>query len=167
MSGYHAAIMIPATADLCDAHGDAVRVVAPLFRSFGGRRRFAGVISTVKVHEDNALVRAALEQAGGGRVLVIDGGGSLRTALLGDQLAKLAHDSGWAGVIVNGCVRDAEALAAIDVGVEALAGHPRRSGKKGWGERDVPVTFGGVTFAPGEWLAADPDGIVVASQPLG
>jgi regulator of ribonuclease activity A len=159
--------MTPATSDLCDAHGDAVRVVAPLFRDYGGSRRFAGVISTVKVHEDNALVRAALEQAGGGRVLVIDGGGSLRTALLGDQLASLAHDNGWAGVIVHGCIRDAEAVGAVAIGVKALATHPRKSGKKGWGERDVPVAFGGVTFTPGEWLAADPDGIVVAAKPLG
>ncbi|MFT3766937.1 MAG: ribonuclease E activity regulator RraA [Minicystis sp.] len=158
--------MIPATTDLCDAHGDAVRVVAPLFRDFGGRRRFAGTIVTIKVHEDNVLVRAALGEPGEGRVLVVDGGGSLRTALLGDQLAQLARDSGWSGVVVYGCVRDAEAMSAIEVGVKALATHPRKSGKKGWGERDVPVTFGGVTFVPGEWLCADADGIVVATRPL-
>jgi regulator of ribonuclease activity A len=156
-----------ATAYLCDAHGDAVRLVASLFRDFGGRRRFAGSITTVKAHEDNVLVRAALEQPGGGRVLVIDGGGSLRCALLGDQLAALAHENGWVGIVVNGASRDAEAVGTIDIGVKALATCPRKSAKKGWGERDVPVTFGGVTFAPGEWLAADADGIVVAAGPLG
>ena len=159
--------MTPATTDLCDAHGEAVCVVAPLFRDFGGRRSFAGTIVTVKVHEDNVLVRAALEQAGGGRVLVVDGGGSLRVALLGDQIAELAQRNGWAGVVVHGAIRDADAVGAIDIGMKALATCPRKSAKNGWGERDVPVTFGGVTFAPGQWLAADTDGIVVASGPLG
>jgi regulator of ribonuclease activity A len=158
--------MNPATTELCDAHADAVRVVAPLFRDFGGRRRFAGVIATVKVHEDNVLVRRALEQPGGGRVLVIDGGGSLHCALLGDKIAGLAQANGWAGIVLNGAVRDVEALAAIDLGVKALAACPRKSAKNGWGERDVPVIFGGVTFIPGQWLAADADGIVVAAQPL-
>lgn len=155
-----------ATTDLCDAHGDSVRVVAPLFRDFGARRHFAGIISTITVYEDNVLVRAALEQPGNGRVLVIDGGGSLRCALLGDQLATLAYENGWVGVVVNGAVRDAEALSTITVGVKALATCPRKSAKNGWGEHTVPVTFGGVTFTPGEWLAADIDGIVVATTPL-
>lgn len=152
-----------ATADLCDAHGDTVRVVAPMFHDFGGQRRFAGLVTTVKVHEDNVSVRAALEEPGRGRVLVVDGGGSLRVALLGDQLATLARDHGWEGVVIHGAIRDAEALGGVAVGVKALAACPRKSAKKGWGERDVPVTFGGVTFMPGEWLAADADGIVVAA----
>ena len=154
------------TTDLCDAHGDAIRVVAPLFRDFGGRRSFAGVIATVNVYEDNVLVRTVLEQAGNGRVLVVDGGGSLRCALMGDQIAALAYANGWAGVVINAAIRDADALAAIDIGVKALATCPRKSAKHGWGERDLPVTFGGVTFSPGEWLAADADGIVVAATPL-
>jgi regulator of ribonuclease activity A len=159
--------MLQATTDLCDAHGDTVRVVAPLFRDFGGARHFAGRIATVKVHEDNVLVRAAFEEKGEGRVLVIDGGGSLRVALVGDQLAAIAANNGWAGIVVNGCIRDSEAISAIALGVKAIATCPRKSAKRGWGERDVPVTFGGVTFTPGEWLCADADGIVVAHAPLG
>jgi regulator of ribonuclease activity A len=156
-----------ATTDLCDAHGESVRVVAPLFRDFGKVRHFAGTIATLKVFEDNVLVRAALEQPGEGRVLVVDGGGSLRCALMGDIIARLAVDSGWAAVVINGCVRDAEAIGELALGVRALGTHPRKSGKKGWGERDVPLSFGGVTFRPGEWLCADADGLVVAEQPLG
>jgi regulator of ribonuclease activity A len=159
--------MPPATTDLCDAHGDAVRVVTPMLRSYGGAVRFGGPISTVKVHEDNTLVRRAFEEPGAGRVLVIDGGGSLRVALLGDQLASLAAGNGWAGVVVHGAIRDSEAVGKIALGVVALATNPRKSAKKGWGERDVPVHFGGVTFAPGEWLYADADGIVVAATALG
>src|ERR1051325_7744033 len=108
----------------------------------------------MKVYEDNVLVRTTLEQAGDGRVLVIDGAGLLRCCLLGDQMGDLARKNGWVGLIVNGAIRDADDIAAIDIGVKALATCPRRSGKKGWGERDVPVTFGGVTFVPGEWVAA-------------
>lgn len=155
-----------ATTDLCDAYGDEVRVVEPLFRDFGGRHHFAGLIYTLSVRDDNAIVREMLEQPGNGRVLVIDGGGSLRCALLGDQLATLAYKNGWSGIIVNAAVRDAEALSTIDVGVKALATCPRRSLKNGFGRRDLPVTFGGVTFAPGDWLAADADGIVVAAKLL-
>jgi regulator of ribonuclease activity A len=155
----------PATADLCDAHGDAARVLAMPLRGFGGRRRFAGIISTLKLHEENALVRAALATPGEGRVLVIDGGGSTRSALVGDQLASLALENGWAGIVVHGAIRDAEAIGGLDLGLQALATCPRKSAKKGWGERDVPVTFGGVTFAPGEWLAADADGVVVLPRP--
>jgi regulator of ribonuclease activity A len=155
-----------ATTDLCDAHGEAVRVVDPLFRDFGKKRHFSGLIATIKVHEDNVLVRAALEQPGDGRVLVVDGGGSLRCALMGDLIAALAVTNGWSGVVINGCVRDAEAMGELALGVKAIAAHPRKSSKRGFGERDVPVTFGGVTFAPGEWLCADADGIVVASRAL-
>ena len=155
-----------ATTDLCDAHGDRVRVVAPLLRDFGARRQFAGVIATVQVYEDNVLVRAALAEPGDGRVLVVDGGGSLRCALLGDQIAALALANGWAGVIINGAIRDTDALGAIEIVIKALAPCPRKSAKHGVGERDLPVTFGGVTFAPSEWLAADADGIVVAATPL-
>ena len=132
----------------------------------GGAPAFGGPIATVQVLEDNVLVRQALEEPGQGRVLVIDGGGSLRCALLGDMLATLARDNGWAGVIVNGCVRDSQAIAGLAIGVMALATHPRKSEKLGQGARDVPVTFAGVTFGPGEMVYADRDGIVVATRPL-
>ncbi len=155
-----------ATADLCDRFDAEVRVVSPGFRDYGGLVCFSGRIATVKVHEDNSLVRAALETAGEGRVLVVDGGGSLRCALVGDVLAGLAHDHGWAGLLVYGCIRDAAAIAGVPIGLKALGTHPRKSVKKGWGDRDIPVTFSGVTFIPGNHLYADPDGIVVASRPL-
>ncbi len=155
-----------ATADLCDAHDAEVAVAEPLFRDYGGARRFAGEIATVKTFEDNAAVRAALEQPGRGRVLVVDGGGSTRCALLGDRLAELAQDNGWAGVVVYGAVRDVEAMAALSVGVKALAACPRRSAKAGTGVAGIEVEFAGVTFRPGGWLYADADGIVLARAEL-
>ena len=155
------------TTDLCYAHPQAVRVAEPIFRDFGGRVAFAGPISTLKVFEDNALVRAALEEPGNGRVLVVDGAGSKRTALVGGNLAQLAVKNGWDGILVFGCIRDSAEIAAADVGVKALAAHPVKSAKKGAGERDVPVTFAGVTFAPGQWLYADGDGVITAEGPLG
>lgn len=155
-----------ATTDLCDAHPDDVRVVDPIFRDFGGLRAFHGVVVTSKLFEDNSLVREALEQPGAGRVLVVDGGGSLRCALLGGNLAVLAERNGWAGVVVFGAVRDTRELAAANVGVKALAAHPKKSDKRGVGQRDVAVTFAGVTFHPGDHLYADDDGIVVSSRPL-
>jgi regulator of ribonuclease activity A len=159
--------MIPTTTDLCDVHGDVVRVVDPIFRDYGGRRHFAGLISTVKVLEDNVLVRAALEEPSDGRVLVVDGGGLTRFALMGDQMANLGQQNGWAGVVLHAAIRDVEALATVEIGIKALAACPRRSAKNGLGERDVLVTFGGVTFKPGEWLVADADGIVISATPLG
>lgn len=149
-----------ATADLCDDDPD-VLVVEPGLRDLGGRPAFEGVIETVQVFEDNVLVRQALSEPGLGRVLVVDGGGSMRCALVGDQLAKLALDHGWSGIVVHGCVRDAATLATLDLGVRALGTHPRKSVKKGEGSRGVPVTFGGVTFTPGQQLVADADGIVL------
>ena len=152
------------TADLCDQHD--VRIVAPMFHSYGGRPAFGGPISTLKVFEDNSLVRQALETFGDDRVLVIDGGGSLRCALVGDQLAKLAARNGWAGIVVYGCIRDARAIAHMDIGVLALNTHPLKSVKKGAGEADIAVVFGGVAFVPGQFLYADEDGIVVADTAL-
>jgi len=154
------------TTDLCDRHEERLRVLAPLFGDYGGRHGFAGSVATVQVFEDNSRVREALEEAGEGRVLVVDGGGSLRCALLGDQLAAKARDNGWSGVVVYGCVRDAADLADLDIGIKALNTHPCRSVKRGEGERDVAVTFAGVTLRSGEWLCADADGIVVAAEPL-
>lgn len=155
-----------ATADLYDAFEDEVRVAAPIFRDFGGHTAFCGAIATVKVHEDNVLVRRALEAPGLGRVLVVDGGGSLRSALVGDRVAALARDSGWAGLIVWGCIRDSRAIAEIPVGLKALATNPRRSPKHGAGQVDMSVTFAGVTFHPGEFVYADEDGLLVASRAL-
>ncbi len=155
---------MPATTDLCDAHPD-LQVCAPVFDDFGGAAAFHGPIATLKVFEDNALVRATLEHPGEGRVLVVDGGGSLRCALVGGQLGELAVRNGWAGLLVNGCVRDRAELAALALGVKALAAHPRRS-EKGLhsGQADRVVEFAGVRFAPGAWLYADRDGVVVAAR---
>lgn len=152
------------TADLCDTHGDRVSVAAPIFRSYGGRARFAGFVATLDCFEDNSLVRTMLEEPGAGRVLVVDGRGSLRCALVGGNLAVLAHRNGWAGIVVHGCVRDAAELAQVDIGILALATHPRRSEKRGAGQRDVRVSFAGVTFGPGAWVCADEDGLLVADQ---
>lgn len=161
--------MVFSTADLYDTclhDGLPVQVAEGRFLAFGRRRAFAGPIRTVKVHEDNALVRAALEQPGDGCSLVIDGGGSLRTALVGDRLAALAVANGWSGIVVWGAIRDVAAIDALDIGVRCLATTPRRSDKRGFGERDVPVSFAGVRFAPGAHLYADEDGILVSSAAL-
>jgi regulator of ribonuclease activity A len=160
-----------ATADLCDSHEDtlrsgALRVVAPMFRSFGGREKFFGRIATLKLFEDNSFVRKMLEEAGNGRILLIDGGGSLRRAVVGDQLAALAVKNGWSGIVAYGCIRDAAAIAGMDLGVLALATQPRKTDKKNVGETDIAVTFGGVTFKPGEWLYADTDGVLISPDPL-
>jgi regulator of ribonuclease activity A len=154
------------TADRCDQHEGKVRVVAPMFRSYGGRRAFHGAIATLKLFEDNSLVRKALESPGNGRVLVVDGGGSLRCALVGDQLARLGVKNGWAGIVVWGCIRDSRAIGQMDIGVFALATHPQKSVKRGAGEADLPVAFGGVTFVPGHHLYADEDGVIVAESAL-
>jgi regulator of ribonuclease activity A len=154
------------TPDLCDAHPEGVAIARPIFRSFGGRRSVCGPIATVRCFEDNSRVREALEEPGAGRVLVIDGGGSLRCALVGDQLGVLGARNGWAGVLVHGCVRDTPALGAMDFGVFALAAHPLKSVKRGMGERDVAVSFAGVTFRAGAVLYADADGIIVAPTAL-
>ena len=154
------------TTDLCDAHETRVRVVAPMFRSYGGRRAFCGKIATLKIFEDNGLVRKALESPGNGRVLVIDGGGSLRCALVGDQLALLAIKNGWNGIVVYGCIRDSRAIASMDIGVFALATHPQKTVKKNQGDIDLPVSFGGISFNAGEWLYADEDGVIVSATEL-
>ena len=155
-----------ATTELCDEFGARVRVAEPLFRDWGGSPSFAGPIETLRVFEDNALVRETLEMRGRGRVLVVDGRGSLRTALVGGNLAALAHRNGWTGLVVYGCVRDVGELAAVPIGIKALQVIPRRSAKDGAGERGVPVTFAGVSFTPGAYLYADRDGIVIADRDL-
>lgn len=155
-----------AVADLSDAHPE-VQVCDPLFRDFGGRTTFHGPIATLKVFEDNALVRTALEEKGDGKVLVVDGGGSMRCALLGGNLAQLAVKNGWAGAVIYGCIRDSAEIAGLPVGVKALAVHPRKS-EKGLhsAQRDRPVSFAGVTFRPGEWLYADSDGMIVIAKKI-
>jgi regulator of ribonuclease activity A len=158
-------LTMKAVTDLCDAHPE-LAAVEPILRDFGGSLAFFGPIVTLKVFEDNSLVRESLEQPGNGRVLVVDGGGSLRCALLGGNLAALAEKNGWAGVIVHGAVRDVRELRAARVGVKAIAPHPRKSEKRGLGERDVPVTFGGVTFKTGEYVYADEDGVVVSPSAI-
>lgn len=159
----------PLTCDLCDAqknHGpEALRVLPPVFKSFGAALRFSGVISTVQCFEDNSHVKAAVDELGLGRVLVVDGGGSLRKALLGGNLGAAAARNGWAGVVVDGCVRDVVELAQCDLGIRALASMPMPTEKRQQGLRDVAVQIQGVWVRPGEWLCADEDGIVVCAQP--
>ncbi|HJL16162.1 MAG TPA: ribonuclease E activity regulator RraA [Sandaracinaceae bacterium LLY-WYZ-13_1] len=150
------------TADLYDAHEGEVQVAEGRLLAFGRRTAFAGPIATVKVHEDNPLVKETLRSPGEGRVLVVDGGGSLRTALLGDKLAGFGVDHGWAGVVIWGCIRDSAEIDRLDIGVRCLATTPRRSSKHGFGERDVVVRFANIRFDPGAWLYADEDGILVS-----
>lgn len=158
------------TPDLCDEFepelGKSLRVVAPMFQRYGGRSSFCGEVVTLKIFEDNSLVREAFGENGKGKVLVIDGGGSLRCALVGDQLAILAQKNGWEGVVVYGCIRDSADINGIDIGLRALNTHPQKSIKKGVGDRNIAVTFGGVTFNPSEWLYADEDGVLVSARPL-
>ncbi len=155
----------PATADLFDAHPGTPSCETP-FRSFGQRRRFAGRIRTVKSYQDNVLLKELLGRRSDGEVLVIDGGGSLQCALIGDVIAALGMNSGWAGAIVYGAIRDSVAIDGLDFGIKALSTNPRKSSKNGDGLIDVPVGFGGVTFVPGQWLYSDEDGILVSPAPL-
>ena len=158
------------TCDLCDVHkGDvsgAFRVLPPVFRDFGSVLRFAGEVVTVKCFEDNSLVKAAVDSEGRGRVLVVDGGGSLRRALLGGNLGAAAARNGWAGVVIDGCVRDVAELAACEVGIRALASMPWPTEKRGEGQAEVAVQIQGVWVRPGDWLYADEDGIVVSAKAL-
>lgn len=154
------------TADLCDAHEDKVSIVTPMFRSFGGRPSFGGPITTLKLFEDNSLVRKALESPGNGRVLVIDAGGSMRCAVVGDQLAELGVKNGWDGIVAYGCIRDSKAIGLMDIGVFALGTHPKKTVKRNVGEVDIVVTFGGVNFVPGHYVYGDEDGVIVSPTPL-
>jgi regulator of ribonuclease activity A len=152
------------TADLVDRYGSELRVCETQFRQFGARRSFAGPVRTVSCREDNGLLRDLLNTPGSGSVLVVDGAGSLRAALVGDLIAGAALANGWAGLAVHGAVRDSAALSGLDLGIKALGTNPRRSAKEGAGAIDVPVAFGGVTFYPGDILHADDDGIVLLPQ---
>ncbi|MEM6784653.1 MAG: ribonuclease E activity regulator RraA [Bacteroidota bacterium] len=148
------------TADVLDVHPDWV-AADPLFGDYGGHLAFHGVIETVKVFEDNLLVKQTLAQPGNGRVLVVDGGGSRRCALCGGNVAALARDNGWAGLVIYGSIRDRHEIAEVAVGLKALGTHPRKTIKRGEGQTSLSVTFAGVTFTPGHYVAADGDGIVV------
>jgi regulator of ribonuclease activity A len=157
--------MIFTTADLIDAH-EELQSCDLQFRSFGKRQRFSGAISTVRCRHDNALVKKVLSQPGTGGVLVIDGDGSMHCALVGDVIAGMAAANGWAGIVVRGAIRDSAARATLDLGIKSLGTNPRKSAKAGEGEIDVPVEFGGAVFAPGDYLYADEDGIVVGPRAL-
>ena len=152
-----------ATADLVDEIGADVRSCDLQLRQFGGRDIFAGPVVTVRCFQDNALLKSILSEPGGGAVLVIDGDASVHTALVGDLIAELGRANGWAGLIVNGAVRDAATLRTLDIGIKALGTNPRKSTKTGAGESDVPVSFGGVTFHPGDIAFSDDDGIVLVA----
>jgi regulator of ribonuclease activity A len=152
---------VTSTADVFDEHAGSAVVCETQLRSFGGLTAFTGEVATVRCHEDNVLLRERLGEPGDGRVLVVDGGGSLRCALVGEKVARLALEHGWAGLVLNACVRDTTALAALPIGIKALGTSPRPSTKTGTGDSDVPVAFGGVEFAPGATLYADEDGIVL------
>ena len=153
-----------ATADLADREGPDVRSCDVQFRQYGGRAEFAGRIRTVTCFQDNALLKKVLSEPGEGQVLVIDGGGSVHTALIGDLIAELGRSNGWSGVVVNGAVRDSAVLAGMDFGIKALGTNPRKSTKNGDGLLDQVVQLGGVRFVPGEYLVSDQDGIVVLAE---
>ena len=153
--------MHPATADLSDRLGDDLEYCDLSFQQYGGLRTFGGAITTVRCFQDIGLLRTLVQTPGSGGVLVVDGGGSRRTALLGDSMAQLAIDHGWAGLVINGVVRDAAMLAKLPLGIKALGVSPRRGGRSGEGARDVEVAFGGAVFRPGQLLISDDDGVVV------
>ena len=160
-----------ATTDLLDAHEadietGRVRVLQPAFISLGRRLAFAGEVVTLKLFEDNSLLSDLVKTPGSGRVVVVDGGGSLRCGVFGGNLAASAARNGWAGVVIHGCARDANEIDTCDIGLRALALNPRRSSKRGEGQRDIAVTFLGVTIRPGDWLYADRDGVIVSDRPL-
>ncbi|KAJ4731088.1 4-hydroxy-4-methyl-2-oxoglutarate aldolase [Rhynchospora pubera] len=160
-----------ATAELCDTNQRLVksgemRVLDSIFNIYGHNQIFSGPVVTLKVLEDNVIVRETLETKGEGRVLVIDGGASRRCALLGGNLAQLAHNMGWAGIVINGCVRDVDEINTTDIGVRAIGSNPLKSNKRGIGEKNVPVSIGGTLIFPGEWLYADSDGVIISKNEL-
>ena len=152
--------------DLCDKYGDSLRVLSPMLKNFGGKSCFHGRISTIKCHEDNSLVADAVKEKGNGSVLVVDGGGSLRCALLGDNLAAIAASNSWEGIIIYGCIRDVAALSTISLGVQAICPNPMKSVKRQVGLRDVEVSFGGVSFIPDQYVYADDNGVIVSEDEL-
>ena len=154
------------TPDLCDDHAALIRVADPVFTNFGGRERFGGQVVTLKCFEDNSLVKELVGTHGNGSVLVVDGGGSMRRACLGDMLAEAASSNGWAGIVIYGCIRDVDEIMATDIGVQALGIHPMKTEKKGLGEQNIAVTFAGITVNPGDYLYADNNGIIVSKESI-
>lgn len=152
--------------DLCDELHSQIQILDPIFTAYGGQNKFHGEVVTIKCFEDNSLVKEALNSDGWGKVLVVDGGGSLRCALLGDMLAAMAARNGWQGIVINGCVRDVEILKTINIGVSALNCYPLKSKKQGQGNLDVPLEIAGASFEPGFYLYADENGIVLAKKAL-
>ena len=154
------------TPDLCDDNPDSINVLDPMFTSYGARDSFFGEIVTIKCFEDNSLVKDNLGKPGAGKVLVVDGGGSLRRALLGDLIATNAFDNKWEGIIIYGCVRDVEVLANIDIGIQAIGSVPLKTEKRGVGELNIPLRFGGVSIVPGDYIYADINGVIVSPDNL-
>ena len=155
-----------AVPDICDEYVSQIQVLEPLFKPYGGRLKFRGEIVTIKCFEDNSLVKETLATNGAGKVMVVDGGGSLRCALLGDILGAMAEKNAWEGLLIYGCVRDVEFLKSIDIGVSALNSYPLKSNKRNEGQLNIPVRFAGVDFEPGQYIYADENGIVVAGEKL-
>ena len=154
------------TPDLCDEYPDLVQVLTPMLQNFGGVDSFGGEIVTVKCFEDNSIVKEQVALPGQGKVMVEDGGGSMRNALLGDMLAEKAAENGWEGLIIYGCIRDVDVIRQTKLGVQAIATHPRKTEKRGIGDLNIPVTFGGITFVPGQYVYADNNGVIVAPTKL-
>ena len=154
------------TPDLCDEYPDVIRVVTPMFNNYGAKKAFGGEIVTVKCFEDNSVVKEQVGTPGKGKVMVVDGGASMRAALLGDMLAEKAAENGWEGIIIYGCIRDVDVIAQTNLGVQALNTHPMKTDKRGLGDLNVPVTFGGVTFTPGDYIYADNNGVIVSTKKL-
>jgi len=150
------------TPDLCDEYPDLVQVLSPMLHNFGGVDAFGGEIVTVKCFEDNSVVKEQVGLPGQGKVMVVDGGGSMRNALLGDMLAEKAAENGWEGIIIYGCIRDVDVIRQTKLGVQAIATHPRKTEKRGIGDLNIPVTFGGITFVPGQYVYADNNGVIIA-----
>ena len=158
--------MTDITPDLCDENPDLISVLEPMLSNYGGREAFGGEIVTVKCFEDNSLVKEVLGTKGEGKVLVVDGGGSLRRALLGDMIAENALKNAWEGVIIYGCIRDVSAIGTLELGVQALSSIPLKTDKRGIGDHNVAVTFGGVTFTPGAFVYADSNGVLTSPRAL-
>lgn len=154
------------TADLCDQYGEEVQVVEEDFIDLGGIAAFHGQVVTIKAFEDNSLVAETVNEPGNGKVLVVDAGGSMRRAMLGDNLAARAVKNGWSGLVIYGCIRDSAEIGEMELGVKALGTHPRKTDKKGLGEKNIPVRFGGVTFKPGNYVYADEDGLLLSEKAL-
>ena len=154
------------TPDLCDENPELVRILEPLFTNYGGNPSFGGEIVSIKCFEDNSRVKETAATDGTGKVMVVDGGGSLKKALLGDLIAEDAMNNGWEGFVIYGCIRDVEAIGAMDIGVKALNSIPLKTQRKGEGDLNVAITIGGVMIKPGEFIYADNTGIIVSPEPL-